>query len=81
MINIRTTQRSQTRESLVRTLYRDLHGLVLVLSGQLTHIESGVGYAADGNLTLVPGPTLAEQATIPNLVHQQVTGMLQLYQQ
>ena len=37
--------------------------------------------AAAGSSTSVPGPTPDEQTAIPELVHQQVMGMLQLYHQ
>ena len=47
---------------------------------QLTRMAFGASSVVIGSSTLVPGPTLAEQAAIPELVHQQVTGMLQSYQ-
>ena len=50
---------------------------------QLTRMTSPAGSSstAAGSSTLVPDPTPAEQTTITKLVHQQVTGMLQSYQQ
>ena len=44
-------------------------------------MTSGGSSAAAGSSTWVPGWTLAQQAAIPDLVHQQVMGMLQSYQQ
>ena len=48
---------------------------------QLTSMASPANpsSAAAGNLTSVPGSTPAKQAAIPELVYQQVTGMLQSY--
>ena len=43
---------------------------------QLIRMASGGSSAAAGSSTSVLGPTLAEQAAIPELVHQQVTEML-----
>ena len=48
---------------------------------QLAHMTFSASSAVVGSSTSVPGLTPAEQAAIPDLVHQQVTGKLQLYQQ
>ena len=104
MINIKTMQQSQTRESIgehtllgsaqsvppcmteydINSAVRGQHrGHLKWVGQQLTHMTSPVGAssaAAAGSSTSVPGPTPAEQTAIPELVHQQVTGMLQSYQ-
>ena len=44
-------------------------------------MTSSASFAAARSSTSVPSPTLAQQVAIPDLVHQQVTGKLQSYQQ
>ena len=47
---------------------------------QFTRIASqaSASSTADGNSTSIPGPTSIQPIVIPELVHQQVTRMLQL---
>ena len=48
---------------------------------QLTHMTSCASSVVAGSSTSVPSPTPTQQVSIPDLVHQQVTWMLQSYQQ
>ena len=98
MIDIPTTQQSQTRESTgehtpsgsaqvappcmieydINAVVRGQHrGHLKGIGRQLARMASSASSAATRSSTSVPGPTPA----IPDLVHQQVTGMLQSYQQ
>ena len=57
------------------------HGHLKGVGRQLTRMASGASSAATGSSTLVLGLTPTKQGAIPDLVDQQVTEMLQSYQQ
>ena len=101
MINIRTMQQLQTRESIGEhtpsgsaqsappymtdydinvTVRGQRRGHLKGVGQQLIRMASGTSSTATGSSTWILGPTPTQQAAIPDLVHQQVTGMLQSYQ-